>query len=99
MPEHVFDSDPRVLVGVASALYETWRKTLLSLAEAHGNETGEWLDQLESDALNSIKNTHTEGVSLDVEARAVAAGLEVVAAQFAELRAALEAHMKSNRAP
>jgi hypothetical protein len=60
--------------------------TLDSLAAAHGNRPGEWLDQLEADLIREAKGAITEGVPEEVEAPAIGLGIEVLQGILDRLR-------------
>lgn len=75
-----------MLAALISSLNAAFRNALAALADAHGNEPGPWLDQLEEVTVATIKSAVSEGVAIETEAEAITAGLTLVQATFAELR-------------
>jgi hypothetical protein len=65
------NNDPQKLVLVAALVALTYgvQRSLRSLAAFHGGQPGQWLDDLEHDFIDNIKNSHTEGISIDNEAK------------------------------
>lgn len=86
----VIPKDTATLIAVLSAALDAFKVTLLELSRLHGNKPGPWLDQLEAKVLRSIKNTVSEGTTLDEEAAMMPHAIRVVADRFAEFRALLE---------
>lgn len=84
--EHSFPNEPAVLAVVIGSLNTAFRNTLVALALAHNNTQGPWLDELENGITETIKSTVGEGVAIETEATAIAAGLAIVEKTFAELR-------------
>jgi hypothetical protein len=41
--------------------------TISALSRFHGNQAGQWLDDLEAEFVNNVKNSHTEGLPMESE--------------------------------
>ena len=50
-----------------AALSDSLSETLTALAAFHDQKAGQWLDDLEAQFIDNIKNSHTEGMSLENE--------------------------------
>ena len=77
------------LATIVLALNETLTQTLATLAAAHGDKPGEWLDDLESKVIRDIKGMHGEGTTLEAEHAAIAASLAIIGQRFQALRLSL----------
>jgi hypothetical protein len=81
-----FKLDIPTLTGVALGLQTALRQVLLSVAEQHNNQPGQWLDGLEASALQEAKGAHSTGMPLEAENAMVGVGLKAVEAIFASVR-------------
>lgn len=67
----------------AIALQQAVEAALDALAEQHGKSPGEWLDDIEAEAIRRLKGFFGEGISMETEVAAIKVGIGAIQAAFA----------------
>ena len=71
-------------------LQEALLAALTELAKTHHNEPGDWLDRLETEALESAKGASLSGPSAEMDAAALKDAHHFIREVFSDLRSSLE---------
>ena len=71
-------------------LNDALEKSLVALSRFHGGQSGAWLDAIEKSVIDDMKETVTEGFSIEDEADGVKFAMDTVADLFARVRTRLE---------
>jgi hypothetical protein len=86
---HNIPRDEVTLATVMGCLHTSLIASLRSLALAHGNKSGPWLDDLEAEIMGEIKSSYLVGPGIDDEARAFRVAHDLIVDILQQVRAAL----------
>jgi hypothetical protein len=75
---------------VSLAMEDGFEKSLLELAKVHENETGPWLENLESDVMANLKGPLATTAGVTADAEPVAAAAKQIETFFKEFRDSLQ---------
>ncbi|TAX39140.1 hypothetical protein [Rhizobium leguminosarum] len=88
MPQIPYDKDnaERFLAAAIIAHYSALKEALTACAKAKGVNDLSWFDEIHHKALSEAKGTVTEQIPIDVEAKALKFGVDVIDAAFNSIR-------------
>ena len=71
---------------IAMGLREATIAALESIAKEHGQSKGEWLDQIERDAISNTKNYICEGITMTQASKATEIAVRAIEVTFDTIR-------------